>query len=223
MLVVETDKVDRLARCERRDSRGGRAGDDERRVDLAVLQGLDAVAEGLIGRVDAAVGVDAVSAEHVDGVEVHARAGGADGDVLTLEVGNALDAGVERDDLHLLHVERGDRGEIVHLAALLEQARALVSVGRHVGLDEAELGVAGLQGLDVRLGAAGGDGRDAGLGLIADLTGQHRAKAVVGTGLAAGGKGEVPSLAAAGGERKYHRRGKDKRDPLFHVAISFSS
>ena len=239
MLVVKAHKIDLTGRGERGDGGGGSAGDDERRLDLAVLQGLDAVAEGLIGRVDVLVGVDAVDAEHVNGVEVHARAGGADGDAFALQVGDALDVWVERDDLHLLHIERGDRGE--GRVRRVKQARALIGVSADVGLHEAELRVARRHCLDVRLGAAGGDRGHAGRGLVAHLAGEHGAEAVIGALVAAGGEGQLAAAGrrgrgvlltgrgvrrgrvavAARDERKDHHRGKDKGYELFHFTISF--
>ena len=71
MLVVKGNEVDVLGGGEVGDGGRGSAGDDEGRIDLTVLDIVGAVAEGLVGRDDVVLG-QAVCAEDVDGVEVHA-------------------------------------------------------------------------------------------------------------------------------------------------------
>ena len=77
MLVVQRDEVNILRGGKVGDGSRGSAGDNERSVNLAVLDVVGAVAEGLIGRGDIRLG-QAVSAENVDGVEVNAGACCAD-------------------------------------------------------------------------------------------------------------------------------------------------
>src|SRR5699024_4213880 len=101
VLRVEADEVDLLGGGQLHDAGGGGAGDDEGGVDAAVLQALDAVVEVLVDGADVVLG-EVIGAEHVDGVEVHAGADGADGDGLAGQVADGLYLGVEGDDLHLL-------------------------------------------------------------------------------------------------------------------------
>ena len=195
MAVVEADKVDAAGGGKVGDGRGGRTGDDERGVDLAVLQALGAVAEALVHGRDVRL-LEVVSAEHVNGVEVHARAGCADGDLLAGEVGNGLDVGVGGDDLHLLLIQLSHDGEAGDGA--VKQALAVVGVVHNVALHERELDVAVGQILDVGLRAAGGEGRDLAVGLAGDEGSEHAAEGVVRAGLAAGAEAERGSGAVAG-------------------------
>ena len=195
MAVVEADEVDAAGGGEVGDGRGGRTGDDERGVDLAVLQALGAVAEALVHSGDVRL-LEVVGVEHVNGVEVHAGAGCADGDLLAGEVGNGLDVGVGGDDLNLLLIQLGDDGEAGDRA--VKQALAVVSVVHDVALHEGELDVAIGQILDVGLRAAGGEGRDLAVGLAGDEGSEHAAESVVRAGLAAGAEAEGGSGAVAG-------------------------
>ena len=225
MLIVQADEVDVLGGGQLGDGGGGGAGHDESGVDLAVGQGLGAVAEGLIGGLDVILG-QTVGAENVDGVEVHAGAGGADGDGLALQIRNGLDLGIQGDDLDLLHVQGSDDGEAVDRAELLKGAGAGEGIGQNVGLGEAQLRIAHIQRVDVRGGTAGGDRGDVGAGDLADLLGQNAAEAVIGAGLAAGGEGQLGaavlrghSVIGKGGnaQSQNHAQSQCKSQNLFHV------
>ena len=200
VLVIEGDEVDVLRGGEVGDGGRGRAGDDERRVDLAVLQGVGAVAEGLIGGLDVSLG-QAVGAEDVHRVEVHAGTGRADRDALALKVSDGLDAGVGRDDLHLLGVEGGDSGEAVDLAVLLKQVRAVVGVGHDVGLAESQVSVAVGQLEDVGLRTVADKADDIHARVVGGMLGQHGAECVVRAGLAAGDEAELRAVRGRGRRR----------------------
>ena len=195
MLLVQADQVHGAAGGQVHDGGGGRAGHHEGRVDFLVLQAVRAVAEALVHGADAAVGVNVISAQHVHGVEPHAGTPVADGDGLARKIRHGLDVGIGGDDLHLLHVEGGHHGEVLHLG--VEEALAVKGVAHNVGLDEAQLDVPGGQVLDVGLGAAGGDGGDRDAGVIGDIAGQHAAEGIVGAGLAAGAEGQGLGIAGA--------------------------
>lgn len=195
MAVVEADKVDITGSGEVGDGRGGRTGDDERGVDLAVLQALGAVAEALVHGGDIAL-LEVIGVEHVNGVEVHAGAGCADGDLLAGEVGNGLDVRVGGDDLHLLLIQLGNDGEAGDRA--LEQALAVVGIVHNIALHEGDLDVAVGEVLNVGLRAAGGERRDLAVGVGGDVVGQHAAEAVVRAGVAAGAEAERSGGAGAG-------------------------
>ena len=195
MLVVQAHQIDILGAGQLGDGGGGGTGDHEGGVDLAVLQSVSAVAEALIGGVDVLFG-QAVSAQDVDGVVVHAGAGVTDGHVLAGQVGNGLDAGVAGDDLDLLHVQGGHGGEAVNLAGLGEQVGAAVSVAHDVGLDEAQLGTVHVHQLNVALRTLALDSGDLAAGAVADLACQHGAEGIVSAGGTTGGEGQ---LGAGGG------------------------
>ena len=239
VLVVKGNEVDVLGGGEVSDGGRGSAGDDEGRVDLAVLDVVGAVAEGLVGRDDVIFG-QAISTEDVDGVEVHAGTGRADGDALARKVSNGLDGSVGRDDLHLLHVERGDSGEAVDLAGLLKEVRSVVGVGHNVGLAERELGVAVLKLHDVCLRAVADKADDVHTRVIGRVLGDDGAEGIVGAGFAAGDKAELRAgrgsgrrggagiggccgfgLFSAGGERQQHDSCEQKSDKLFHLESSY--
>ncbi len=197
MLVIEGDEVDILRGGKVGDGGRGSAGDDERRIDLAVLQGVSAVAEGLIGGLDV-IFSQAIYAENVHRVEVYAGTGRADRNALSFEIGNSLDAGVSRDDLHLLGVEGGDGGEAVDLAVLLKEVRAVVGVGHDVGLAEGEFSVAVSQFIDVGLRTVADEADDVHAGVVGGMLGQHGAERVVRAGLAAGDKAELCAVGCGG-------------------------
>lgn len=163
----------------------GSAGYDEGRVDLAVLDVVGAVAEGLVGRDDVIFG-QAISTEDVDGVEVHAGTGRADGDALARKVRDGLDGSVGRDDLHLLHVERGDSREAVNLAGLLKEVRAVIRISHNVGLAERELGVAVLKLHDICLRAVADETDNVDAGVVRGVLSDDGAEGVVGAGFTAG-------------------------------------
>ena len=67
MLAVQADQVGILGGGQVGHSGGGGTGHDEGGIDLAVLQGVGAVAEGLVGGLDVVLG-QPVSAQDVNGV-----------------------------------------------------------------------------------------------------------------------------------------------------------
>ena len=246
MLVVQLHHV-HVAVCSQGDNGGGGcAGDDERGVDLTVLQGLGAVAEGLVRGSDIVQG-QVVCAQHVHGVKEHAGAGLAHGYGLACQIGYRLDRGVQGNDLHLLHIQSRHSGKAVHLAVLRKEVGTVIGIGHNVGLHEAQLRVAHIHGLDVGFGALAHDSGHSGAGTVADLTGQNAAEAVIGTLIAAGGKGQlcagtaaagtaagiaaggavvtagrrVVVAAAAGSQPQKHHQGQEQRkNLLFHHYIS---
>ena len=236
MLVIDADEVDLSAGGQVNDSSGGSAGDDEGRVDLLILQALSAVAEALVLGVDIVKG-HAVCAENVNGVEVNTGALSTDRDALALEVGNGLDVGVHGDDLYLLFVERGGDGEAADSAGISEEVGAVIGVAHNVGLAEAELYIAGVEVFDVCLGAVAGDGGDAQVAVIGNVLGKHAAESIIGARFTAGGESERFLLCAAvscrsaavgrsrggiaaGAQREYHNKCKQKCDNFFHTGTS---
>ena len=180
MLVIERDEVNVLGGG--KVGNGGRrsTGHDKGRVDLAVLQRVRAVAEGLVGRV-----------EHVHRIEEHAGTGRADGDVLALEIRNGLDLGIRGDDLHLLGVEGRDGGEALNGAGVGEDVRAFIGIGHDVGLAEGQIGVAVFKLKDVRLRAVADQADDVDAGVVGRMLGNDGAEGVIGAGLAAGHEAEL--------------------------------
>ncbi|MPM86532.1 hypothetical protein SDC9_133621 [bioreactor metagenome] len=245
MLVVQAHQIHALGGGQRGDGGGGSAGHDESRVQLAVLQRVGAVAEALIGGVDVLLG-QVIGAQKVDGVVVHAGAGGADGDVLALQVGNGLNVGVGGDDLHLLHVQVGHGGDVGNSAGFGKQVGARIRIGHDVGLDKAQLSRAVLQVLNVVLRAAGLDGDNAHAGIAGDILAQHAAERIVCTLRTAGREGQrisgagcgtggscsasgtrrrsgSPIVSAAGEDRGHHQCGHEKRHQFFHRNTPFLS
>ena len=99
---------------------------------------------------------------------------------LARKVSNGLDSEASsRDDLHLLHVERGDSREAVNLAGLLKEVRAVVGVGHNVGLAERELGVAVLKFHDVCLRAVADEADDIHACVIGGVLGDDGAEGIV--------------------------------------------
>ena len=142
---------------------------------------------------------------------------------MALKYTPGLEGSVGGDDLHLLHVERGDSGEAVDLAGLLKEVRAVVGVGHNVGLAECELGVAVLKFHDVCLRAVADEADDVHTRVIGRVLGDDGAEGIVGAGFAAGDKAELRAgrgsgrrgrtgisrrcgfgLFSAGGERQQH-------------------
>ena len=198
MLIIQAHQVSGLGAGQLGDGGGGSAGHHKGGVDLAVLQCLSAVAEALIGGVDVLLNVQAISAQNVHGIVEHAGAGVAHGDVLALQVGHGLDAGIAGDDLDLLHVQGSDGGEVSDGSAI-EVTDALVGISHNVGLHEAQLGVANLHVLNVSLRTAGRNNGHLGAGSLANLTGQNAAKAEVGTLITASGEGQAGAALFAAG------------------------
>ncbi len=173
----------------------------KRSVDLTVLQGVGAVTEALIGGIDLgelAFGVQiaqTVSAEDIHGVEIHAGAGGAHGDVLTGKVGHSLDAGIGGHDLHILHVQGRHGGEAVD--GVFKEVRAVIGIGHYVGLAEGQLRVAVGQLLHVGLGAVAYKAGDCHIGIVGSVLGDDGAEGIIGAGLAAGDKAQLRGRSAA--------------------------
>ena len=219
VLVVDADEVDAAGGRKVGDGGGGCAGDDECRVDLAVLQALSAVAEALVNGGDVLLCVYAVHAEHVDCVEVNAGAESADGNGLALEILNGLDVGVGGDDLDLLHVQRRRDGEAVDCAGLGEEVGAGVGVAHNVGLAEAELHGAGVEVFNVGLRAVADDRGDFDVGIVGDVLSQNAAEGVIGAGFTAGSKGQTFAAAAAapaGAQREDYTYNKQHSNKFFH-------
>ena len=202
MGVIQRHQISSLGSGQIHDSGGGGAGHDEGGVDLAVLQSVSAVAEGLIGGIDLgelAIGIqitDAISAQNVHGVEVHAGAGLTHGDIFTFQVSHGLDAGIHGDDLHLLGIEGGHGGEAINL--LVKDVGAVVGVGHHIGLAEGQLGIAGVQFFNVGLGAVAHQTHDFDAGVVGGMLGDGAAKGVIGAGLTTGDEAHLGLGAAAG-------------------------
>ena len=218
VLLVKADEVDLTADGKVGDSGGGSACNDEGCVDLAVLQALSGVAEVEVLGIDV-VNAHVVCLENVHCVEVNARAGSADGDLLALKIGNGLDVGIHGDDLDLLHVESCNNGEILDCAGVGEEVGAAVSIAHNVGLAECQLSAAGCKVLDVGLGAVADDCSDAGIGLIGNLLCKDGAECIIGAGLAAGDEGEVVAAAAACAQSEDHHDCENYRCDLFHFNI----
>ena len=242
VLVVQAHQVDGLGGGKVGDGGGGGTGHDEGGVDLAVLQGVGAVAEGLVGGLDVGLG-QVIGPQDVDGVEVHAGAGGADGHVLALQISHGLDGLVQGDDLDLLGVEGGHGGEAVDGAGIGKEVGAVVGVGHHVALAEGQLGVAVVHLEDVGLGAVAHQTHDVDAGVVGGVLGDDGAEGVVGAGLAAGDQTQVVAdggggivagsgvivgvgiggAAAAGHQAQRHDQRQHESKKLFHPIFSFSS
>ena len=197
MLVIQAHQIGVLGGGQSGDSHGGGACHHEGGVDLAVLQGVGAGAEVLVLGVDVIL-CQVIGGQDIQGVVVHAGARGADGDRLALQIRHGLDVRVTGDDLHLLHIQSSDSGEI-RIGEPLKQPLAVIGVAHHVGLDEAQLGHVHLHLLDVVLGAVADHGRD--LGSVAvggDGLRQHAAEAVISTLVAAGAEFQLRAGAGDG-------------------------
>ena len=190
MLVVQRNEIDILGRCKIGDCRCRSACNDEGCIDLAVFQRICTVAEGLIRRVDVRLR-QAVSTEHVHGVEIHAGTGRTDGDVFALEIVNRLDLRIGRDDLHLLGVERCDCGEAADSTGICKQVRAVVGVSHDVRLAEGQLCVAVFELKNIRLRAVANQTDDINARVICRVLGNDRAKGIIGTGFAAGDEAQL--------------------------------
>ena len=242
MGVIQRHQISSLGSGQIHDSGGGGAGHDEGGVDLAVLQGVSAVAKALIGGVDLgelAVSVQiaqAISAQDVHSVEVHTGTGSADRHVLTGQVSHGLDAGIGGDDLHIFHVQGGHGGEAVDGA--LKEVGAVIGIGHHVGLAEGQLCVAVCQLFHVGLRAVANQTGDRHIGIVGGVLGDNGAEGIVGAGLAAGDEAQlrgrssgsaVASLiaggvtAAAGSQRSDEAQSQNQRKHFFHSKSLFHS
>ena len=175
------------------------------------------VAEVEVLRIDIVDG-HVVCLENIESVEVNARAGSTDGDLLALKIGNGLDVGIHGDDLYLLHVEGCDNGEILDCAGVGEEVGAVLSIAHNIGLAECQLSAAGCKVLDIGLGAVAGNCGDGGVGLIGDLLCNDGAESIVGALLAAGDEGEVVA-AAASAQCEDHHDCENYRCDLFHFSF----
>ena len=225
VFVVKADHVHGLGSGKLGNGRGRSAGAEERRVDLAVLEALGAVAEGLVhgGNI---VHRHAVSGEHVERVEVGAAADVADAHALAAQVFHGLERGVGRDDLHRFGVQSAENAEAVDLAAVGKGVRAVVGVGHNVGLDGRKIVHTVLHAHEVILGAAGRNNRELDVGLLSDHGAEDAGVAVIGAALAAGAdvqrnaacrrSGGISRAAAAGAQSKHHAQRQNQCQNLFH-------
>ena len=166
----------------------------EEAVDLAVAQ-RRAVLVGLeLGGQREVAQLPAHRGEQLLHRRARARAGVADVEALALEVGEGLDVGfLARQHGERLGVHREHRAQVAVGAGVLELAQALGGVVLHVGLREAQVELAGLDGVDVEHRAAGGLHRaaDAVLGaVLVDQAADRAAGRVVDAGDAAGADGD---------------------------------
>ena len=134
--------------------------------------------------------------------------------------------------MYLLLVERGCDGEAADSAGLGEEVGAVIGVAHNVGLAEAELYIAGVEVFNVCLGAVAGDGGNAQVAVIGNVLGKHAAESIIGARFTAGGESERFFLcaavgrsrsgagAAAGAQRKYHNKCKQKCNNFFHTGTS---
>jgi hypothetical protein len=97
-------------------------------------------------------------------------------------------------------------------ADLFKGALTGIGIGQNVGLGEAQLRIADVNGINVGRGTAGGDGRDIGAGHIADLLGQDAAEAVIGACFAAGGEGHLAAAVFRGNRVIRERRHAEGAD-----------
>ena len=236
MLVIDGDKVYILCGCEGRNCGSRCAGAEERCVNLAVLHALGGGVEGLVYGVDV-IESHAVSSKNVDGVVVGAGALVTDADGLALEVGNALDAGVDGHDLNGLCIQCAQNTEVVELSAFGKAVGTFKGVGHNVGLDGSKL-VNCAHALKVCTGAAGGDCGHGDAEVLADYLAEDTAKCVIGSCGAAGTHGEAlgavdrllvgialdcvvktASVAGAGAQCEYHHNRQKHGNYSFHVII----
>ena len=105
---------DRHRRGEIAQRRNAEAGGLQRHVDLAILHELDRFAERKVLDLREVLVLDARRAQHRTRVELGARLRRADRDLLALEVGKRLDAGIgTRDDLDVVRVDRCDAAQLL--------------------------------------------------------------------------------------------------------------
>ena len=248
MLIVQRHQIRGLGGGQVGNGGGGSACHDEGGVDFAVLQGVGAVTEALVGGVDLgelALSVQiaqTISSQDIHSVEVHAGTGSADRHVLACQIGHGLDAGIGGDDLHILHVQGGHGGEAVN--GLLKEVGTVVGVSHHVGLAEGQLRVAVGQLFHVGLGAIAHQTGHSHVGVVGGVLGDDGAESVIGAGLAAGDKAQLcrsrrsagravgaavrrsvagRGAAAAGRQRRDHAQSKNQRQKLFHIHPSYSN
>ena len=216
MLCVKADEVNLTADRKVGDCGGGCACNDEGCVDLAVLQTVCGVCEVEVLGLNVVEG-HVVCLEDIDGIEVNAGAGSADGNILALEVSNGLDGGVHGNDLDLLHVQCADNGEILDCAGFLKEVGACISIAHNIGLAECELSVACCEVLNICLGAVADNRGNGSVGLVGSLLCKNSAECVVGACLAAGNEGKVVTAAAARAEGEDHHDCQKHCHNLFHL------
>ena len=103
--AVQAYQIYIIGGCQRSNCVGGSTGYDECCVDLAVLQGFNGVAEGLVNGFDVSFG-QTVSAQQVDCVEVNAGAQSTDGNDLAFQIGNGLNFGIQSEKPSTASVNR---------------------------------------------------------------------------------------------------------------------
>ena len=223
--VVKADHVHGLGGGELGNGRGRSAGAEERGVDLAVLEALGAVTEGLVHGGNIVDG-HVVGGEHIDGVEVRAAADVADAHALAAQVFHGLERGIGRDDLHRFGIQSAQNAEAVDLAGVGKGVRAVVGVGHNVGLDGRKIVHAVLHAHKVILGAAGRNDRELNIGLLSDHGAEDAGVAVIGAALTAGADVQrngacrrgvgITRAAAAGAQREHHAQSQNQSQNFFH-------
>ena len=174
-IAVQGDQVGIVGGAQLGNCRSGSTGDHKRGIDLAVLQRIGGVGEAQVLGLDVILG-EPCGGEHVNGVEVNAGAGCANGNGPARQIFRGLDIGVHGHQLHSLGVQSGNHPEGIYLAGV-KGAGALPGVGHGIGLNGAQLIVAGVNALDIGLGAIGGHDGHIDAGLILNVLAQHTAVA----------------------------------------------
>ena len=183
--------------CEIGHGGGGEAAHPEERLDLAVLEGVDAFggAEPLLGDVFGAV--EARRLQHAEGEHLRGAAGRARRDALALEV---LDLGDPRtlhgDGVHVVWIEHRERA---HGQLGGELVAAGVDVEGCVDLREADVGPAGGDELQVVDGGARDLGGRGGVRQFpAEQIGETAAERIVHAPRAAGPDDQLARVLRAG-------------------------
>ena len=176
------------------DRRRRQAAHPEERLDLAVLERVDALghAEALAAHV--LVGVEAGGLDHAQGVDLGGAAGRAGGDALALHVLDLGDAGaVHRHHVHVVGVHDHQRPD--RQLAAGELVRAVDGIPGGVHLAEGDVGLARADQLQVGHRAAGDlrGGGDAGKLLAQDVA-EAAAQRIVDAARAAGGDRHLLAL-----------------------------
>ena len=192
------------------------AGGQERGVDLAVLERGGGLSEGQVLGIDVVHG-QAAAGEHLLGVHVSAGTLRADGDVLALQVGDAVDVAVGGDHaLHGFGIEGADGVEAVEDLVAVEFV-AFIGVGHGVVLNGGQVDFAVLDEHDVVLGGVGGLNGHVEVGDVRHP--QRRdvsAQRIVGAGSAAGAKRKIGGRLCSGAEADGHNHDQSQSENFFH-------